>query len=144
MKIIMNDNERMSKKDTAATLKKLQDGEASKGATIRALFAGGYSVKEISDMTTIRYNHVYNVCRNEVLKNNLDSEVSTEREGGTKKATILGLLTEGKTITEVSKELGCLYNQVWQVAKAAGLTPKQLAAAAAEAAAETKVEVVEG
>ena len=72
-------------------------------------------------MTTIKYNHVYNVCKAEVYKNHLEGEISTAREGGTKKATILEALQSGKTITEVSKELGCLYNQVWQIAKAAGL-----------------------
>lgn len=125
MKINMNDNERITKTQIKETLKKLQAGETSKGACIRTLFAGGLSVKEIAELTTIRYNHVYNVCKNEVIKNGLEGEVSTAREGGTKKAQIMELLQAGKTVTEVSKELGCLYNQVWQVAKAAGLTPKQ-------------------
>ena len=66
------------------------------------------------------------------LKNNLATEVSTEREGGTKKSQILELLEAGKTVTEVSKELSCLYNQVWQVAKATGYTNKQKALAVAE------------
>ena len=132
MKINMNDNERITKTQIKETLKKLQAGETSKGACIRTLFAGGLSVKEITELTTIRYNHVYNVCKNEVIKNGLEGEISTAREGGTKKAQILELLQTGKTVTEVSKELGCLYNQVWQVAKAAGLTPKQLAMVATE------------
>ena len=130
MKINMNDNERITKTQIKETLKKLQAGETSKGACIRTLFAGGLSVKEIAELTTIRYNHVYNVCKNEVIKNGLEGEVSTAREGGTKKAQIMELLQAGKTVTEVSKELGCLYNQVWQVAKAAGLTPKQRLVAA--------------
>lgn len=129
MKIMMNENERITDKDVKATLKQLQAEEISKGACIRALFAGGLSVKEISDVTTIRYNHVYNVCKNEVIKNGLEGDISTERESGTKKSQILALLEAGKTVTEVSKELGCLYNQVWQVAKAGGFTQKQLAAA---------------
>lgn len=132
MKILMNETEKMNKTETKKVLAALTSGEASKGATIRALFAGGYSVKEISEMTTIKYNHVYNVCKTEVYKNHLEGEISTAREGGTKKATILEALQSGKTITEVSKELGCLYNQVWQIAKAAGLTPKQLAAQTAQ------------
>lgn len=132
MKILMNESEKMNKTETKKVLATLTSGEASKGATIRALFAGGYSVKEISEMTTIKYNHVYNVCKTEVYKNRLAGEISTAREGGTKKATILEALQSGKTITEVSKELGCLYNQVWQIAKAAGLTPKQLAAQTAQ------------
>lgn len=134
MRIIMSDNERITAKDVKAELKKLSAQEISKGACIRTLFAGGMSVKEISEVTTIRYNHVYNVCKNEVLKNHLETEVSTAREGGTKKAQILELLEAGKTITEVSRELGCLYNQVWQIAKANGFTNKQ--EAVIEAAAE--------
>ena len=127
MRLMIED--RIQDKDVKVVLNQLQAEEISKGACIRALFAGGLSVKEISDVTTIRYNHVYNVCKNEVLKNNLEGDISTEREGGTKKAQILELLMQGKTVTEVSKELGCLYNQVWQVAKAGGYTQKQLAAA---------------
>lgn len=130
MRINMTQEEMITKKEIRAALELLQKEEASKGATIRTLFAGGLSVKEISDITTIRYNHVYNVCKMEVLKNNLEADVSTEREGGTKKSQILALLDEGKSITEVSRELGCLYNQVWQIAKAAGLTKKQQAAEA--------------
>jgi hypothetical protein len=127
MRINMTKEEMILKKDIKAALAALTKGEATKGATIRVLFAGGLSVREISEITTIRYNHVYNVCKAEIQKNNLESDVSTEREGGTKKAQILALLEEGKTVTEVSKELNCLYNQVWQVAKAAGFTNKQKA-----------------
>lgn len=134
MKLIMNPDEVITKAAIKAELKKLKEGTQSKGATIRALFAGGLSVKEISEVTAIRYNHVYNVCNNEVLKNHLETEVSTSREGGTKKAQILALLAEGKTITEVSRELQCLYNQVWQIAKAEGYTNKQKQAVAVEVA----------
>ena len=130
MKINMQDNERITKKAIKEALAQLKEGKVSKGACIRTLCAGGLSVKEISEITTIRYNHVYNVCKNEVVKNGLEGEISTAREGGTKKEKILALLEEGKTVTEVSKELGCLYNQVWQVAKAAGFTNKQGAAVA--------------
>lgn len=129
MKINMSNEERITKTQIQETLKELQEGKISKGACIRTLFAGGLSVKEISDVTTIRYNHVYNVCKNEVIKNGLEGEISTAREGGTKKEKILAMLETGKTVTEVSKELGCLYNQVWQVAKAAGFTNKQRMAA---------------
>lgn len=138
MRILMNQDEVITSKSIKAITKKLTAGEISKGAAVRELFAGGLSVKEISDITTIRYNHVYNVCKAEVLKNHLETEVSTEREGGTKKAMIVELLQSGKSISDVSKELGCLYNQVWQVAKAAGLTKKQVEAAAEPATIATE------
>lgn len=60
----------------------------------------------------------------------MENDVIRAREGGTKKSQILALLEEGKSIKDISTELGCLYNQVWQVAKAAGMTPKQKAAMA--------------
>lgn len=125
MKIIMDDNERINEEGINGVLEQLKAKAVSKGAVIKSLFAGGLSVKEISNLTGIRYNHVYNVCKNEVLRNNMESDISTAREGGTKKEQILGMLADGKTATEISRELGCLYNQVWQVAKAAGLTKKQ-------------------
>jgi len=125
MRIIMEKNEVIGKEEIKAVLDQLAAAGLSKGAAIRALFAGGLSVKENSDMTTIRYNHVYNVCRSEVLKNRMETDVTTDRETGTKKQQILDLLATGKTVTEVSKELGCLYNQVWQIAKGEGYTKKQ-------------------
>lgn len=125
MRIKMTDEERMTDRKTKAVLKQLAEGKLSKGACARELFAGGYSVKEISELSGAKYNHVYNVCRNEVLVHGLETETTGRSNGNTKKAKILEMLQEGKTITEVSRELQCLYNQVWQVAKANGLTKKQ-------------------
>lgn len=130
MKLNVNSEDIITKKDIKAITTQLSKGEISKGAAIRALFAGGLSVKEISAITTIRYNHVYNVVNQEVMKNGMENDVIRTREGGTKKSQILALLEEGKSIKDISAELGCLYNQVWQVAKAAGMTPKQKAAVA--------------
>lgn len=113
--------------DVKAVITKVDTKAMSKGAGIRELFAGGMSVKEISAETGIRYNHVYNVVKNEILVKGLQEEVEkTGRTGETKKDQILALLDEGKTITEVSQELKCLYNYVWQIAKAGGYTKKQL------------------
>lgn len=108
---------------------KVEKAEMSKGAGIRELFAGGLSVKEISETTGIRYNHVYNVVKNEVLTKGLQDEIEkTGRNSeNSKKVQILGMLEEGKSITEISQELKCLYNYVWQIAKANGFTKKQVA-----------------
>ena len=119
---------KMSERKAQAEVKKMVAGEQSKGATIRTMFAGGWEVKEIADFTGIRYNHVYNVCKNEVIVHGLETEATGRAAGNTKKAKILELLQTGKTITEVSQEMKCLYNQVWQVAKANGYTKKQQAA----------------
>lgn len=127
MKIIMDLEDIMDRDEIVENVQRMKSGDISKGACIRAMFAGGLSVKDIATETSIRYNHVYNVCKNEVTKHHLESAVSMAREGRTKKEQILDLLRAGKTITEVSKDLGCLYNQVWQVAKAGGFTNKQKA-----------------
>lgn len=105
------------------------DKSVTKSAAIREMFAGGLAVKEISKTSGIPYTHVYNVVRNEVLVHGLEV-VDKGRSGGkTQKSQILELLEQGKTLTEVSQEIGCLYNRAWQVAKEAGLTNKQKAAA---------------
>lgn len=103
----------------------IQEKKCSKGAGIRELFAGGLAVKEISELTGIRYNHVYNVVKNEVLVNDLEVESTGRNNENSKKAQIVRMLEEGKSINEISKELKCLYNYVWQVAKAAGFTGKK-------------------
>lgn len=105
--------------------KEIEAKTMTKGAGIRECFAGGLEVKEISNKLGIRYNHVYNVVKNEVLVNGLEVEKSTRGGENSKKNQILELLKAGKTITEVSQELKCMYNYVWSVAKAAGLTKKQ-------------------
>lgn len=103
----------------------IQSKKCSKGAGIRELFAGGLEVKEISNLTGIRYNHVYNVVKNEILVNALEVETSGRSNENSKKAQIVRMLEEGKTINDISKELKCMYNYVWQVAKAAGYTGKK-------------------
>lgn len=104
----------------------------TKGAAIREMFVGGMETKEISTALGIRYNHAYNVIKNEVLIHGL--EVETESRGGenSKKAQIIQGLQDGKSIKEIAAELKCMYNYVWQVGKAAGLTGKKDEAVAAE------------
>ena len=108
-----------------AAVAEMQEGKTSKGACIRTLFAGGLEVKEISAITGIRYNHVYNVVKNEVLVHGLEVETSSRSNENSKKNQILVMLEQGKTVTEISKELKCMYNYVWQVAKAGGYTSKK-------------------
>lgn len=117
----------VSKNEVLDVVGKIDSNEISKGAGIRALFAGGLSVKEISEVTAIRYNHVYNVVKNEVLTKGLQDEIekSSRDSENSKKNQIIAMLEDGKTITEVSQELKCLYNYVWQIAKANGYTKKQ-------------------
>ena len=109
----------------AEVVAKIGAKEISKGAGIRELFAGGMEVKEIATATGIRYNHVYNVVKNEVLVNDLEVEKTGRNNENSKKNQIVRMLEEGKTINEISKELKCMYNYVWQVAKAGGYTGKK-------------------
>ena len=109
----------------AQVVANIQEKKCSKGAGIRELFAGGMEVKEIAAVTGIKYNHVYNVVKNEVLVNDLEVETTGRSSENSKKAQIGKLLEEGKSITEISRELKCLYNYVWQVAKGAGYTGKK-------------------
>ena len=118
-------NEVITKAQVEAAVAAMQEGKTSKGACIRTLFAGGLEVKEISTITGIRYNHVYNVVKNEVLVHGLEVETSSRSNENSKKNQILVMLEQGKTVTEISKELKCMYNYVWQVAKAGGYTGKK-------------------
>lgn len=108
-----------------AIVAEIAAGTMTKGAGIRECFAGGLEVKDIAAKLGIRYNHVYNVVKNEVLVHDLEVEKSARGGENSKKAQIVQMLQDGKTITEVSRELKCMYNYVWSVAKAAGLTKKQ-------------------
>ena len=76
---------KMSERKAQAEVKKMVAGEQSKGATIRTMFAGGWEVKEIADFTGIRYNHVYNVVKNEVLVHGLEVETSDRSNENSKK-----------------------------------------------------------
>lgn len=118
-------SEVITKAQVEAAVAEMQECKTSKGACIRTLFAGGLDVKEISTITGIRYNHVYNVVKNEVLVHGLEVETSDRSNENSKKNQILAMLEQGKTVTEISKELKCMYNYVWQVAKAGGYTSKK-------------------
>ena len=118
-------NEVITKEQIEAAVAAMQEGKTSKGACIRTLFAGGLEVKEIATLTGIRYNHVYNVVKNEVLVHGLEVETSSRSNANSKKNKILEMLEQGMTVTEISKELKCMYNYVWQVAKAGGYTGKK-------------------
>lgn len=115
----------ITKDQVEAAVTKMLAGKTSKGACIRTLFAGGLEVKEISSLTGLHYNHVYNVVKNEVLVHGLEVETSSRSNENSKKNQILRMLEQGKTVTEISKELKCMYNYVWQVAKAGGYTGKK-------------------
>ena len=122
----LNVEEMIDVKRVDKIVKEIADGKMSKGAGIRECFAGGMEVKDIAAKLGIRYNHVYNVVKNEVLVHGLSDQVIASERGGenSKKAQITAMLQEGKSITEISAELKCMYNYVWSVARDAGFTGK--------------------
>ena len=102
-------SEVITNEQVQAAVAAMQEGKTSKGACIRTLFAGGLEVKEIATLTGIRYNHVYNVVKNEVLVHGLEVETSSRSNANSKKNKILEMLEQGMTVTEISKELKCMY-----------------------------------
>lgn len=123
----LNVEEMIETKRVDKIAKEIAEGKMSKGAGIRECFAGGMEVKDIATKLGIRYNHVYNVVKNEILVHGLADQVIASERGGenSKKAQIVQMLQDGKTITEISTELKCMYNYVWSVARDAGFTGKK-------------------
>lgn len=122
----LNVEKKIGTKEVTAIMKKYQEG-ASKSATMKALFAGGLDVKEIVAITGFKYQPIYNTIKNEILSQGLQADIINEGRaaGDTKKARIIELLQAGASITEAAAETKSLYNQVWAIAKAIGVTGKK-------------------
>ncbi len=91
------------------------NGEESKSKKMIKLYNGGLEIGEISKLMEVRYNFVYNVVSNECRKNGEKVRVM-ERKGKVKEG-IVELIKEGKSNTEISKELAVNYNYVFKVRK---------------------------
>lgn len=90
--------------------------EASKSKKMIALYDEGLEIKEIANLMQTRYNFVYNVVSNYCRMHEV--ELRTNRDNtNSKKAQIVALLKEGKTKTEVAKEMKCNYNYVFKIEK---------------------------
>jgi 2,3-bisphosphoglycerate-independent phosphoglycerate mutase len=85
-----------------------------KSQKMRNLFDAGLDIKLIATLLGVRYNFVYNVMQNHILKNNYVVEVN--KESG-KKEIVRALLAEGRTIAEISTEMATTYNYIWKLAK---------------------------
>lgn len=96
-------------------VKKILEGEGSKSKKMMDLYNEGLQVGEIAKLMGVRYNFVYNVVSNNCRKNG--EEVRVARKQGTVKAAIVEKIEEGKTNTEISKELAVNYNYVFKVRK---------------------------
>lgn len=102
----------------------INDTAANTSQKIRMMFDEGLEYQEIADGLGIRYNQVYNVLQNYILRNDFVVE-KQERSGSVANDQVLSLLREGKPLAEVSRITKMNYNQVWKLAKENGLTKKQ-------------------
>ena len=104
----------MTKKEINAIL----TGDTSKSKKMVELYNAGLEIKEISTLLEVRYNFVYNVISNMCRMN--DVELRTNKDNGnSKKALIIAMFNEGKSNTEIAKELKTNYNYVYKITKEA-------------------------
>ena len=99
---------------TNKQIEKIINGEGSKSSKMKELYNGGLEIKEIATLLNVRYNFVYNVVSNACRVEGV--ELRTTKRAG-KKEAIIELLQQGKSNTEISKELQTNYNYVYKVAK---------------------------
>ena len=98
------------------TMKKiLADETMSKSKKMLALYNEGLEIGEIAKAMGVRYNFVYNVVSNDCRKNG--TEVRVTKKQGAVKESIVQLLEQGKSKTEIQKTLGTNYNYVFKVEK---------------------------
>jgi len=100
---------------TSAEIRKVTEGEGSKSSKMMHLYNEGLEIGEIAKIMGVRYNFVYNVVSNECRK--AGSEIRVLHKQGEVKESIIALINEGKTNTEISKELAKNYNYVFKVRK---------------------------
>lgn len=92
--------------------------EVSKSKKMVELYNAGLEIKEIATLMEVRYNFVYNVISNMCRMN--DVELRTNKDSGnSKKALIIAMFNEGKSNTEIAKELKTNYNYVYKITKEA-------------------------
>ena len=103
---------------TNKEIAKVLESNESKSKKMIALYNGGMEIKEIATLMEVKYNFVYNVISNMCRMN--DVELRTNKDNGnTKKALIIQLMKEGKSNTEIAKELRTNYNYVYKITKEA-------------------------
>ena len=103
---------------TNKEITKVLESNESKSKKMIALYNGGMEIKEIATLMEVKYNFVYNVISNMCRMN--DVELRTNKDSSnTKKALIIQLMKEGKSNTEIAKELRTNYNYVYKITKEA-------------------------
>ena len=88
----------------------------SKSKAMIELYNDGLEIKEIATAMQVRYNFVYNVVSNYCRMNEV--ELRTNKvDGSSKKVLIEQLFKDGKSNTEIAKELKTNYNYVYKITK---------------------------
>ena len=97
-------------------IQKIINTSTSKSQAMVELYNQGLEIKQIAQAMDVRYNFVYNVISNYCRMN--DVELRTNKENGhSKKAQIAELFAQGKSNTEIAKELKTNYNYVYKITK---------------------------
>lgn len=96
--------------------KLINDATLSKSKKFIALYNGGLEIKEIASLLNVRYNFVYNVISNYCRMNEVELRTN-QVDGSSKKVLIEELFKQGKSNTEIAKELKTNYNYVYKITK---------------------------
>ena len=103
---------------TNKEINKVLESNESKSKKMITLYNEGLEIKEIATLMEVRYNFVYNVISNYCRMNSIDLRTNVSN-GSSKKQLILELFNQGKSNTEISKELKTNYNYVYKITKEA-------------------------
>lgn len=101
---------------TKSQMSKVIEGATSKSKAMIELYNSGCEIKEIAEVMQVRYNFVYNVVSNYCRMNEVELRTN-KQDGNSKKAQIAKLFQEGKSNTEIAKELKTNYNYVYKITK---------------------------
>ena len=96
--------------------KLLNDTTLSKSQKFITLYNEGLEIKEIASLFNVRYNFVYNVVSNYCRMNEIELRTN-QVKGSSKKVMIEELFKQGKSNTEIAKELKTNYNYVYKITK---------------------------
>ena len=97
-------------------IQKIINTSTSKSQAMVELYNQGLEIKEIAEAMQVRYNFVYNVVSNYCRMNEVELRTNKEN-GNSKKAQIAELFAQGKSNTEIAKELKTNYNYVYKITK---------------------------
>ena len=96
--------------------KLLNDTTLSKSKKFITLYNEGLEIKEIASLFNVRYNFVYNVVSNYCRMNEIELRTN-QVNGSSKKVMIEESFKQGKSNTEIAKELKTNYNYVYKITK---------------------------